>query len=327
MKVRPYRPEDETAVIDIWRACGLLSNPLNDPAKDIAFCRESGHGDILVLEHSENETVIGAAMVGHDGHRGWIYYVGIDPEEQQAGMGRALMDAAEHWLSERGVPKVELLVRGSNTRVIGFYQRCGYQVEDRALLSKRLDGVPVDAGGQMNDEKVVITFLAMDHEPLPVVIQPKAKRLNLIRSDGGDVDFYRYLYDSVGRDWYWTDRKKLSDNDLGLILNHDAVDVFVLYVNGAPAGYFELDGREMPVIDLAYFGIMPAYIGLRLGPYLLSKAIQTAWEREPERLTVNTCTLDHPKALPMYQRFGFEAYDRVEVLPPWLSGDPVLDEF
>jgi ribosomal protein S18 acetylase RimI-like enzyme len=323
MNVRPYAPRDETTVVEIWQACDLLTNPLNDPVRDIAFCRDSGHGDVLILE--QDEDVVGAAMVGHDGHRGWIYYVGVDPTKQQAGMGRTLMAAAEAWLGERGVPKVELLVREINTRVIGFYQRCGYQIEDRALLSKRLDGIAVAAGGQMSDDNVVISYLAMDHEPVPVRIEPKTKHLNLIKS-GADVGFYRYLYDAVGRPWYWTDRKKLSDDELAAILGHDGVDVYVLYVDGAPAGYFELDARDMPTVDLAYFGILPAYIGLRLGPYLLSTAIQTAWQQKPQRLMVNTCTLDHPKALPMYQRFGFEIYDRIEVPSPWQRGDPILDD-
>jgi ribosomal protein S18 acetylase RimI-like enzyme len=324
MNIRPFRPADQAAVIAIWRECGLLSNPLNDPARDIAFCRGSGHGDVLVMEHDDR--VLGAAMVGHDGHRGWVYYVGIDPKRQQAGMGRAMMAAAEDWLRERKVPKVELLVRDSNTRVIGFYQRCGYQIEDRALLSKRLDGVPVPAGGQMDDEDVVITYLAMAHEPAEAVIQPKAERLSLIESSRVSVGYYRYLYDAVGRPWVWTDRKKLSDEQLSAILEDEAVSVTVLYIDGTPAGYFELDGREMPTIDLAYFGIMPNFIGLRLGPYLLNQAIKTAWERKPGRLTVNTCTLDHPKALPMYQRFGFEVYNQVKVAPPWLQGDPILDD-
>ncbi len=178
----------------------------------------------------------------------------------------------------------------------------------------------------MDNEEVVITYLAMKQEPVLRLIQPKVKGLSLLKSTGINTGFYRYLYDAVGRPWIWTDRKKLSDEQLSTILEDDAVDLFVLYVDGTPAGYFELDGREMPTIDLAYFGIMPDFIGLRLGPYLLNQALMTAWEREPEQVTVNTCTLDHPKALPMYQRFGFEVYDQVRVPPPWLLGDPILDD-
>ncbi len=110
---------------------------------------------------------------------------------------------------------------------------------------------------------------------------------------------------------------------LEAIIQDPRVDVFVLYVDGAPAGYFELDRRPEPDIDLAYFGIMPEFTGRRLGPYLLAQAIEAAWRHEPRRLTVNTCTLDHPKALPLYQRFGFRTYDKQTVPAPWRRGDDI----
>jgi GNAT superfamily N-acetyltransferase len=113
---------------------------------------------------------------------------------------------------------------------------------------------------------------------------------------------------------------------LRAILDDPAVSVHVLYVDGTPAGYFELDGRAGDTVDLAYFGVMPEFIGLRLGPWLLGQAIGMAWDRDPARVTVNTCTLDHPKALPLYQRFGFEVYDRKDVPAPWQRGDTVLDD-
>ncbi|WP_284223807.1 GNAT family N-acetyltransferase, partial [Brevundimonas denitrificans] len=98
-------------------------------------------------------------------------------------------------------------------------------------------------------------------------------------------------------------------------------EIYVLYIRGIHAGYAELDFRKFPsVVDLAYFGIMPEFIGMKLGPYLLNWAIEQAWRRNPDLVTVNTCTLDHPKALPLYQRFGFTPYRQREVLI-----DPVED--
>ncbi|MDA1099658.1 MAG: GNAT family N-acetyltransferase [Proteobacteria bacterium] len=139
------------------------------------------------------------------------------------------------------------------------------------------------------------------------------------------VAFYRYLYDAVGQPWYWTDRKKLSDPELAAIIQAEAVEIYVLYVGGVPAGFYELDARNMPDMELAYFGIVPEFIGHGLGSYLLSQALETMWHHDPERVLVNTCTLDHPKALPMYQRFGFRPYDRREIPAPWQTADNVLD--
>jgi ribosomal protein S18 acetylase RimI-like enzyme len=324
LKIRSFEPADEAAVVDLWRRCGLLVNPLNDPAYDIRFCRDSGHGDVLVL--ADGLDIAGAVMVGHDGHRGFMYYLGVDPNRQETGLGRQLVAAVEGWWQDKGVLKGELMVRHTNTRVIGFYQRCGYMVEQTALLSKRVDGIAVPAGGQMNDQPVVITYLEMNERPNLPYMPPPRKNLALLGAPGITVPFYRYLYDAVGRPWYWTDRKALSDAELDDLLRDGAVSVHVLYVEGAPAGFFELDARQPGVIDLAYFGIMPEFIGARMGPWLLTQAIDMAWDREPERVTVNTCTLDHPKALPLYQRLGFHPYDRKEVPPPWLRHNPGLED-
>ena len=321
MMIRGFEDADEAGLIRLWQVSGLLTNPLNDPARDIAFCRQSGHGEILVGERDSK--LIASVMVGHDGHRGWIYYLATDPETREQGLGRRIMAAAERWLIERKVAKVELIVRDTNTRVIGFYQRLGYVAEPRALMAKRLDGIPVPTGGAMSDDEVVVTYLEMRQKPAVPRIEPMAKKFALLRAEEPTVSFYHYLYDAVGRPWYWTDRKQLSDAALAEIIQDDRVDVFILYIEGVPAGFFELDRRAMPDIDLAYFGIMPEFIGRRLGPYLLGQAIEEAWRHDPRRFTVNTCTLDHPKALPMYQRFGFHPYARKVVPTPWQRGDDV----
>lgn len=327
MELRNYCDGDEQAVVDLWRRCDLLRNPLNDPHQDIAFCRTGGHGEILILE--DGGKIVATAMVGQDGHRGWIYYVAVDPDRQGEDLGRRIMAAAEERLQADGVPKVHLMVRGSNTEVIGFYQRLGYMVEPTNTMSRRLDGKPLPVGHQMDDEPVIVTYLEMlERGSLPHIV-PKARRHALIGAHDITLGFYRYLYDAVGRPWYWTDRKKLSDGELAEIIQDDAVEVYVLYVGGVPAGFYELNFRPMtdavPTAELAYFGIMPEFIGMGLGPYLLGQALDMLWHREPGRVLVNTCTLDHPKALPLYQRFGFRPYDRKEVPAPWQDPDNVLD--
>jgi RimJ/RimL family protein N-acetyltransferase len=128
------------------------------------------------------------------------------------------------------------------------------------------------------------------------------------------VDFYRYLYNTVGGPWRWMDRRRMSDHELRQIIQHPEVEVFVAYIHGTPAGYFELDLRGRPDVEIAYFGIMPEFVGGGLGRSLLNSAVRTAWARHPRRVWLHTCTLDHPAALPLYQKAGFVPYQTEEYL-------------
>lgn len=112
--------------------------PWNDPVEDIALCRESGHGEILVAEGDGG--IVASVMVGHDGHRGWLYYLAVAPERRRGGLGRRMVAEAEAWLGARGVPKVELMIRDTNSEVAAFYARLGYIQEPRIVMSRRLDG-------------------------------------------------------------------------------------------------------------------------------------------------------------------------------------------
>ena len=135
MTIRTFRPADEAAVIALWEACGL-TRPWNDPHKDIA--RKLGEQPEGFLVGTIGDEVVATAMVGFDGHRGWVYYVAVAPEHQGGGFGRRIMAAAERLLRERGCPKVNLLVRTSNAGVIEFYRRLGYVPDDAVSLGKRL---------------------------------------------------------------------------------------------------------------------------------------------------------------------------------------------
>lgn len=163
-----------------------------------------------------------------------------------------------------------------------------------------------------------ITFLEMLAPPSLPVTSPSTKpSLALLKIEEPTVSFYRYLYNSVGEEWLWFERRMMSDERLAAIVQDPQVEVWVLYRGGQPAGFFELDLRDLAakqVVDLAYFGLLPAFIGHKLGPYLLDCALKRAWSQEPERVTVNTNSLDHPRALPLYQRFGFQPIRREERL-------------
>lgn len=134
--IRPFRDEDTEQVVDVWRAAGLL-RPWNDPHQDIA--RKTVMDDGLFLVAEQDSTVVGSVMGGYDGHRGWIYYLAVDPECQGNGIGKALMDETERLLAERGCPKVNLQIRTGNEDVIAFYRQLGYRLDDVVSAGKRLD--------------------------------------------------------------------------------------------------------------------------------------------------------------------------------------------
>jgi GNAT superfamily N-acetyltransferase len=155
--------------------------------------------------------------------------------------------------------------------------------------------------------EVTITYLEMRRRPAAPGPPPVAD-LTILQAVRPTVSFYRYLYNTVGAQWLWWERRRLDDASLRAIIHDSAVEIYVLYAGGVPAGYAELDRRTAPEIEIAYFGIMPEYIGQRLGPYLLRWIVDRAWGYEPRRLWLHTCTLDHPKAMVTYLRAGFEKY-------------------
>ncbi|HEU0095232.1 MAG TPA: GNAT family acetyltransferase [Rhizomicrobium sp.] len=134
MNIRSAMVQDETAVVALWQACGLAA-PYNDPTTDFQFALGKPSSDILV---ADDKGVCGAIMVGHDGHRGWLYYVAVDPARRKRGIGSALVRAAEQWLKERDVPKVHLMVRETNEAVTAFYRRIGYDLMPRTNMQKWL---------------------------------------------------------------------------------------------------------------------------------------------------------------------------------------------
>ena len=135
MKIRAFQPGDEGAVVQLWHECGL-TRPWNDPHADIA--RKLSEQPELFLVGEVESQVIATAMVGFDGHRGWVYYLAVAPAQRTQSYGKALMQEAERLLVERGCPKLNLLVRSSNAEVIEFYRKLGYSQDDVVALGKRL---------------------------------------------------------------------------------------------------------------------------------------------------------------------------------------------
>lgn len=132
---REIADADVDAVIALWQDCGL-TRPWNDPAKDIAFARRGENSTILVA--AEGGRIVASVMAGHDGHRGMLYYVAVDPGLQGRGLGKAAVRAAEHWLAARGVWKINLLVRAENDHVRGFYEALGYEVNPVFCMARKI---------------------------------------------------------------------------------------------------------------------------------------------------------------------------------------------
>jgi ribosomal protein S18 acetylase RimI-like enzyme len=136
MQIRDVSPTDFPAVIELWEQAGL-TRPWNPPAADLQ--RALDNPGSTVLGGYLDDDLAGTVMVGHDGHRGWVYYLAVADQHRGSGLGRTLMQAAEAWLVDQGAVKLQLMVRESNRAVIGFYDRLGYTDADVRVLAKRLD--------------------------------------------------------------------------------------------------------------------------------------------------------------------------------------------
>jgi ribosomal protein S18 acetylase RimI-like enzyme len=135
MIIRPFQKLDEVSVIALWQECEL-TRPWNNPKEDIN--RKLTTQPDLFLIGLEGSTIVATAMVGFDGHRGWVHYLGVLPSHQRLAYGKAMMDEAERLLVARGCPKISLQVRPTNATVMAFYRKLGYQVDEVVSMGKRL---------------------------------------------------------------------------------------------------------------------------------------------------------------------------------------------
>ncbi len=163
----------------------------------------------------------------------------------------------------------------------------------------------------MKKVTVTRTYLEMLQKPnWPETQWPEGTLVMHAKNPG--VAFYRYLYNSVGSDWTWVDRKRMNDDKLKMVIQNPRVFIHVLYYQGTPAGYIELDARLEHEVEIAYFGMMSEFIGKGLGHKLLEWGIREAWKFAPRRVWLHTCTLDHPAALPLYKKIGFNEIKKEE---------------
>ncbi len=166
---------------------------------------------------------------------------------------------------------------------------------------------------------VTVTFLEMTRPPSHYAHPPMNRHLALIKTRDMPLHYYRYLTDRVGRKWHWVNVLRMSDDELSAKIHAPGRDIRVLYLDGVPAGFFDINPYLPDETEIAYFGMMEHATGLGLGRWFLGAAIEAAWATGAKQIVVQTCTLDHPAALPLYQKLGFspvgQAKEIVQPLP------------
>ncbi len=155
--------------------------------------------------------------------------------------------------------------------------------------------------------EVTITYLEMEARPnYARPHQPLGHQAALLHAENPPLWYFLSLYRAVGAQYQWTDWFERPESELREFVQHPDMALYTLIRQGWPAGFFMLDRREKGVCDLAYLGLVPEMVGQGFGKYLLQEAVHTGWDGEGvEKMTVNTCTLDHPRALALYQSAGF----------------------
>ena len=158
-----------------------------------------------------------------------------------------------------------------------------------------------------------VTFLEMDDPPDSSLLTVELpKNTVILKAESPPIWYFLALYRAVGSNYEWTDQLNCPEKELKEFICHKKVDLFTLLRAGWPAGFFVLDKRSKSVCDIAYFGLVPEVIGLGIGNFFLSQAIKFAWySPNLDKITVNTNTLDHPRALPLYKKFGFKVVSTV----------------
>ena len=155
----------------------------------------------------------------------------------------------------------------------------------------------------------VVTYLEMRTPPL-LQVTPTMSGYSVRCEVQPDLDWYRRLYREIGERWLWFGRLRLSDDELRAIVHDQAVDVYALSHGGTDQGLLEFDRRNVPDIELSFFGVTLELIGKGAGRALLQHCLPLAWAHRPQRVWLHTCTADHPAALAFYMKFGFVPYKR-----------------
>ena len=172
---------------------------------------------------------------------------------------------------------------------------------------------------------VHVTALEMTAPPRQSLPVPMNVHTAILAAPEIPLAFYRFLYRQVGSRWHWVERLRMDDATLAATLHDKRNGVSVLYVNGAPGGFFELLQSDAETVELSHFGLFEHALGLGIGKWFLLQALYAAWASGPQRVTVTTNSLDHPRALQLYQMFGFSPVGTTDTTLVPLSDAELLE--
>ncbi len=164
----------------------------------------------------------------------------------------------------------------------------------------------------------LVTHLAMQtpfppHQPTPSLHGELPDGLRIEPQTTMPLSAYRALYHAVGQQWRWVNRRHLSDRQLSALIHNPHIEIFVLRDGAHNVGYVELNFRQFPEVEIVFFGLIDSYIGRGIGPNMLAYALDYIRQRQATRIIIQTCTLDHPSALPLYQKAGFTPFKHKHV--------------
>lgn len=164
-----------------------------------------------------------------------------------------------------------------------------------------------------------VTFLELHQHTDFNVSMPTGSQVAIMRASNIPVHFYRYLYEKVGKPHHWFHRRVMTDTELKELIDNSKTLINVLYIDGCPAGFSEMSLFDAPTfVEISYFGLIPDYHGRGLANFFFSEILKTAWDQQADYIKIQTNTLDNPRALLLYQKFGFQPTDFYETaIPAW----------